>query len=88
MKFVGLQANESLDNAERERRLRIVFSRATPATPHFIAAATVASSLLNPVLKNAVIQLLPPDFQARDRGQAGRFLGHDGGGDEKRQAHR
>ncbi len=61
--LAGLQSNEALDNAERERRLRIVFSRTIPTTPHFIAAATTAASLLNPILKNAVIQLLPPDFR-------------------------
>jgi len=61
--LTGLQANELLENAERERRFKIVFSRTFPKSSHLKALGEAGAALSNSVLKNALTQLLPPDFR-------------------------
>jgi hypothetical protein len=61
--LTGLQANQLLENAERERRLKIVFSRTFPENSHFVALGEAGAALSNPVLRNALTHLLPPDFR-------------------------
>jgi hypothetical protein len=61
--LIGLQASQLLENAERERRLKIVFSRTFPGNSHLIALGEAGAALSNSVLKNALTQLLPPDFR-------------------------
>jgi hypothetical protein len=57
--LTGLQANQLLENAERERRLKIVFSRTFPENSHFVALGEAGAALSNPVLRNALTHLLP-----------------------------
>jgi hypothetical protein len=59
----GLQANGHLDNAERERRLKIFFSKISPGTFQLVTIGEAGAELSNSVLKNALTQLLPPEFR-------------------------
>jgi hypothetical protein len=61
--IAGLQANQLLDNTERERRLKIVFSRTTLDDSHLREIGEAGAALSNRVLKNALTQLLPPEFR-------------------------
>jgi hypothetical protein len=60
----GLEANEQLENAERERRLTSVFVRARPNGTNLASIGQEGARLTNAVLRNALTQLLPPDYRA------------------------
>ena len=70
----GLEADQTIDNAERERRLSSVLARLSPNTAEFSAIAEAGADLKNVVLRNALTQVLPPEFRSKvfRRGHGGR----------------
>ena len=82
--LVGLQANRLLDNTERERRLKIVFSKIELDPFHLVTIGEAGAELSNSVLKNALTQLLPPDFRGLIFGRVGKAPGI--GDDPEKQA--
>jgi len=59
----GLDSEQSLDNAERERRLRAVFSRTRLETADLRSIADAGAKATNIVLRNALALLLPAEFR-------------------------
>ena len=60
----GLDGEQTIDNAERERRLISVYARLSPSTSELSAIAEAAADLKNVVLRNALTQVLPPEFRS------------------------
>ena len=65
-----------LDNAERERRLNTVYSR-VPLNPDGMRmVAEIGASISNAILRNALTQLLPPEYKSIVfKGSAGSTVG-------------
>ncbi|HET9285845.1 MAG TPA: phosphotransferase [Candidatus Angelobacter sp.] len=61
--FQKLDSDSNLENSERERRFNSVFTRSSIALQDFPRLADVGAKASNPVLKNALIQLLPPEYR-------------------------
>ncbi len=60
----GLEKEEHLDNTERERRLGSVFGRASVNPEDLLSIGEAGAMLRNAILRNALAQLLPPEFRS------------------------
>jgi len=60
----ALEAKQTMDNAERERRLFSVFARLSPTSQELLTIAEVGARMTNAVLRNALTQLLPPALRS------------------------
>lgn len=58
-----LDAQDGLDNSERERRLKSVFTRVSLTAPELVSLANAGAKVSNAVLRNALTQLLPPEYR-------------------------
>src|SRR5580698_9446977 len=61
--MVRLESEEFPDATERERRFATVFRRVSLRSADLAAVARAAEKLESAVLRNAVTQLLPPEYK-------------------------
>ena len=61
--LIGLDSHPDLENGERERRITVFLSKVPLDNAHLAAIAEAGATLSNPVLKNALTQLLPAEFR-------------------------
>jgi len=58
-----LDVDVALDNAERERRLNAVYARVSLGPDGMRMVAEIGASISNVILRNALTQLLPPEYK-------------------------